>query len=236
MVILDKIKFLKKSKASPNIIKNFLFNKFFNVLIKNSIIKNKRNHQLALQNKKITNDYFSAHAYNFYYYLSKLKSNFNYLEIGSYEGNSAIFIANKFIDSKISCVDNWTSTEEYIDHISFQDIEENFNFNIKDYTNIKKIKKSSDDFFKHNKEMFDVIYIDGHHLGSQVFKDCTNAWQKLNNNGYLICDDYIWKFYPDFMENPCYAINKFLENIKGFFNVEKVSNSQIFIKKISDKS
>ena len=84
--------------------------------------------------------------------------------------------------------------------------------------------------------MFDVIYIDGHHLGSQVFKDCTNAWQKLNNNGYLICDDYIWKFYPDFMENPCYAINKFLENIKGLFNVEKVSNSQIFIKKISDKS
>jgi predicted O-methyltransferase YrrM len=231
--MFQKIKFLLKSRAPASVIIIFILSKISNIFIKTKIIKKKRNHQLSLRYKKITNDYFSSHAYNFYYYLSKLKSNFNYLEIGSYEGNSAIFIASQFKDSKINCVDNWTSTEEYIDHISFSKVEENFNFNIEDFKNINKIKKSSDEFFKNNNEMFDVVYVDGHHLGLQVFKDCNNAWKILNNDGYLICDDYIWKFYPNINENPCYAINKFLKNIDGSYNIKKVTNSQIFIKKIN---
>ena len=64
--------------------------------------------------KKITNNFFSAHAYNFFHYLSKLKSNFDYLEVGSYEGNSAIFVSKNFKFSNIYCVDNWEITEEYI--------------------------------------------------------------------------------------------------------------------------
>ena len=233
MILFKKLIFLLNSKASTNVIFIFLSSKLFNIFKKKKIIIEKRKHRLLLQNKKINNDYFSAHAYNFYFYLNKLKSDFDYLEIGSYEGNSGMFIANTFKDSSIICVDNWTSTEEYIDHIDFSKIEKNFDLNTKSYNNIKKIKVSSDNFFLQNERMFDVIYLDGHHLGSQVFKDCTNAWKFLKKDGYLICDDYIWQFYSELKDNPCYAINKFLKNIDGLFKIKKVSNSQIFIKKIS---
>ena len=60
-----------------------------------------------------------------------------------------------------------------------------------------------------------------------------NSWKFLNINGYLICDDYIWAFYPQIKDNPCYFINKFLNQIKGNFKIKKISNSQIFIKKIN---
>ena len=79
---------------------------------------------------------------------------------------------------------------------------------------------------------FDIIYIDGYHLGSQVYKDCINSWKFLKKDGLLICDDYIWNGYEDIKENPCFAINKFLTEIKDNYKLLKVSNSQIFIKKI----
>ena len=84
---------------------------------------------------------------NFLNYLKNLKSDFDYLEIGSYEGNSAIFVAKNFDKSKIYCVDNWKQTNEYADHKNYYSVEKNFDLNIKDYKNVSKIKMSSDDFF-----------------------------------------------------------------------------------------
>ena len=165
-------------------------------------------------------------------YLKNLKSDFDYLEIGSYEGNSAIFVAKNFDKSKIYCVDNWEQTNEYADHKNYYSVEKNFDLNIKDYKNVSKIKMSSDDFFLQNRKNFDIVYIDGYHYGPQVLKDCKNAWKYLKNNGYLVCDDYIWNFYKNIEENPCYAINQFLSEINGYFKIEKISNSQIFIKKL----
>lgn len=122
-------------------------------------------------------------------------------------------------------------TEEYIDHKSFSQIEQNFDYNISNHQNIIKFKKSSDEFFSNNIKMFDVVYIDGYHFGPQVYKDCENAWKCLKENGLLICDDYTWNFYLNIKDNPCYAINNFLTKIKGEYKIEKVSNSQIYIKK-----
>lgn len=232
MVILKKIAFLYKSNSSIYIYCYFLIGKVFNFFTKRKIIEFKKKHQLLLRKKRITNDFFSSHSYNFFYYLKKLEPNFDYLEIGSYEGNSAVFIANTFNQSKIYCVDNWVGNDEYIDHISFSAIEKNFDFNVIDYKNISKIKDLSNDFFKYNKKMFDVIYIDGFHHGAQVYKDCLNSWKYLKKNGFLICDDYIWDFYPDSKDNPCFAINTFLKTIKGSYKLKRVSNSQIFVKKI----
>lgn len=226
-----RVIFLIQSKSSFNVILNFVFSKIKNIFFKKKIIMMKKNHQLLLSKKKITNDYFSSHAFNFCYYLKKLNKDFNYLEIGSYEGNSAIFVAINFLNSKVYCVDNWHKTEEYINHKDFLHIEENFNYNTKNYKNIIKIKTNSDDFFFENKINFDAIYIDGYHYGPQVYKDCKNAWKFLKKNGYLILDDFIWNFYKKNEDNPCFVINKFLKEIHQSYKIEKVSNSQIFIKK-----
>ena len=228
--MIKKIIFLIKNKASIIIIFIFLKQKFFNVFFKKKIKNFKKNNQNFLKNKKISNDYFSMHAFNFYKYLKLYKDNINYLEIGSYEGNSAMFLATNFPKSKIYCVDNWKSTEEYGGQ-DFSIVENNFNYNINSLPNIIKIKKNSDNFFLNNKIIFDVIYIDGYHKDYQVLRDCRNAWKFLKPGGLLICDDYIWSFFKNPRENPCYSINLFLKEINKEKKILEVSKSQIFIKK-----
>ena len=228
---MKKIIFLIKNKSKINIIMIFLIQKFFNILIKKKIKSFKKRNQIFLKNKRITNDYFSMHSYNFFKYLNFLEGNFNYLEIGTYEGNSAMFVANTFPKSKVYCVDNWNKTEEYGDQ-NFDIVEKNFDYNTSSFNNILKFKNNSDDFFKKNNTLFEVIYIDGYHKDFQVLKDCRNAWKILKKNGLLICDDYIWNFYENIKENPCYSINKFIDEIKNENKVLEVSKSQIFIKKL----
>ena len=228
---MKKIIFLIKNKSKINIIMIFLIQKLFNIFIKKKIKFFKKRNQIFLKNKRITNDYFSMHSYNFFKYLNFLEGNFNYLEIGTYEGNSAMFVANTFPKSKVYCVDNWNKTEEYGDQ-NFDIVEKNFDYNTSSFNNILKFKNNSDDFFKKNNTLFEVIYIDGYHKDFQVLKDCRNAWKILKKNGLLICDDYIWNFYENIKENPCYSINKFIDEIKNENKVLEVSKSQIFIKKL----
>ena len=51
------------------------------------------------------------------------------------------------------------------------------------------IRKTSDDYFKNNKEKFDIIFIDGLHHYEQVIKDINNAIDILNDNGHILVHD-----------------------------------------------
>lgn len=51
------------------------------------------------------------------------------------------------------------------------------------------IKATSDDFFKHNKNKFDLIFIDGLHEYKQVIRDIINSLNALNNMGIILIDD-----------------------------------------------
>ena len=98
-------------------------------------------------------------------------------------------------------------------------------------------KNTSDEFFLHNKEKYDVIYIDGWHEASQVYKDINNSWNCLNENGIIICDDY---FYGDIINNkdsnlPANSINKFILENKNKLKIINVNNTQIFFKKLPIK-
>ena len=228
---MNKIIFLIKNNASLEVIMIFLKHRFLNIFCKKKIKYFKKENQTFLKQKKISNDYFSMHSYNFYKWLNGFKNNFNYLEIGTYEGNSAMFVARTYKDSNVYCVDNWKKTEEYGDQ-NFSLVEKNFDTNVSNFSNIIKIKENSDNFFLNNKIYFNIIYIDGHHKDFQVLKDCKSAWNYLKPDGILICDDYIWNFYENLKENPCYSINLFLSEIKNESKILDVSKSQIFIKKL----
>jgi hypothetical protein len=127
---MKRILFLFKSSASINTVLFFLYKKFLNIFLKREIKRFKLNNRIFLEKKKITRDYFSLNAYNFYSCLSKLKKDFKYLEIGSYEGNSALFVENYFNNAKIYCVDTWSGSNEHFNH-NFKIIEKNFNYNVK---------------------------------------------------------------------------------------------------------
>ena len=107
--------------------------------------------------------------------------------------------------------------------------------NLKNFKNkYSYFKMTSNRFFSKNKHMFDVIYIDGWHGTSQVFKDISNSWKILNDGGIIICDDY---FYGNIYKNsdkniPAPAINNFIKKNKKKLKIVCVNNNQIFIKKI----
>lgn len=51
------------------------------------------------------------------------------------------------------------------------------------------VSKTSNDFFEENKNMFDVVFIDGDHEKHQVYKDFKNSYNCLNENGLIIFHD-----------------------------------------------
>ncbi len=51
------------------------------------------------------------------------------------------------------------------------------------------IRKTSDHFFKDNKDYFDCIFIDGLHKYKQVKKDIINSIKYLNNGGIILLHD-----------------------------------------------
>lgn len=48
---------------------------------------------------------------------------------------------------------------------------------------------SSDEFFKQNKEHYDIYFLDGLHTSEQVKKDFENALRVLSPNGFIILHD-----------------------------------------------
>ena len=234
--MIKKITFLKKIDSPIEIYLSFFkylifdklttpFRKFFEKKYKN-----------LLKNKLISYDWFSKHCFYFYWNIRKIKKNFKYLEIGVFEGNSFLFVINQFNPSISYAVDPWINSDDKYTAEKFthdmKRIERNFDYNLAEFNNdYKKIKQKSENFFLINKEIFDVIYIDGNHTYPSVLSDAINAWKILNKNGILIFDDYFY-YYP---QKPLgyvgFAINSFLKKIKKEYEILLLSKNQIFIKK-----
>tara|TARA_Y100001958_G_C21135597_1_gene475745 strand:- start:429 stop:1106 length:678 start_codon:yes stop_codon:yes gene_type:complete len=58
-----------------------------------------------------------------------------------------------------------------------------------DPTNGGNIRKTSDEFFKENKNKFDIIFIDGLHTYNQVKKDILNSINCLKDEGIVLVHD-----------------------------------------------
>ena len=156
----------------------------------------------------------------------------NILEIGSYEGRSAIFFLKKYTEGQISCVDTWCGSDEHNKN-EFINIEKNFDLNTNYFSKMNKLKKfkmTSDEFFKINSDKFDLIFVDGDHSAKQVFKDINNSCNILNKGGYLILDDYMWWYYKDLKKNPSTPINEFILNNINEIKYLKVWH-QVIVKK-----
>ena len=145
------------------------------------------------------------------------------LEIGSYEGRSAIFFLKNFSGSNITCVDTWSGSDEH-SSINFELIEKNFDLNTLFYqvnNLLVKHKTTSNEFFKKNNKYFDLIYVDGDHSSDQVKIDLVNSWNTLRNGGFLVLDDYMWWHYKDLKKNPATPINNFIK--ENILNISKLN-------------
>lgn len=91
----------------------------------------------------------------------------NYLELGIYKGD-IILNACKFVNNCVGV--------DIIDYIS---VNKSFNF----------INSTTDDFFKNNTQMFDIIFIDADHKFESCVKDLENSLKILNYNGVIFIHD-----------------------------------------------
>jgi predicted O-methyltransferase YrrM len=214
--------FLFRNKTPFNVLIKFIKSHF---LKKDDLKSNFYNHTIFCDS-----DWFSSGISIFNKFMQNDK-NFvkNILEIGSYEGRSAIFFLNYFNTSKITCVDTWLGSHEHVRKM--EEIEKNFDNNLKLYENkLIKHKTTSDNFFLTNKLLFDLIYIDGLHAYDQVKSDLENAYKILRPKGYLLIDDYLWKFYPANKKNVINSTNEFIQKYNNNLEVIYIS-SQVLLKK-----
>ncbi|SRR6266568_2152050 len=151
-----------------------------------------------------------------------------FLEIGSYEGRSAVWFLENILthpSSTIVCID------KFFDGAA-PEIEQSFHYNI------QETGKSNQVFFQkglsrdilpfHIRDSFDCIYIDGSHAGREVIEDAVFSFLLLKEEGTLIFDDYKWDLAED---TPRLAINSFLKIYRGkYFLLHK--GYQVLVRKL----
>jgi hypothetical protein len=189
---------------------------YFRSKVFNGIRLNKSSEISALlkQSGSFSSDWFS-HNIQYWQNIFEKKeffdSDLNVLEVGSWEGLSAVYILSTLKKSNLTCVDTWNGSDEH-ESLDVKKIEENFDKNTSAFMGrVKKFKVRSYDFFSSNRQFYDFIYIDGSHYSDDVLIDAIKSWQLLKLGGVVIFDDYLWQFYDRSSDNPALAINLFLK-------------------------
>jgi predicted O-methyltransferase YrrM len=167
---------------------------------------------------QFTQDWFSVHIPNWEKWVAPLKGQpIKALEIGSYEGRSALWLLGNVLthpDSHLDCVDPFSYDAAPKDARrldGMQAVKDRFLKNTAKYRNKKRCKH----FETHSLEFlqwytdnrYDLIYIDGCHHPISVIQDLVLSWELLNKNGVMIMDDREWKHAP---KTPKVSIEAFL--------------------------
>ncbi|HEY1780049.1 MAG TPA: class I SAM-dependent methyltransferase [Roseiarcus sp.] len=133
------------------------------------------------------------------------------LEIGSFEGRSAIFFLEYLPQLHIICVDLFEYTSEYFARAKpWVKFDNNLSKYAGRYEKIASLSANALAEFASKGRKFDFIYIDGSHTRDNVFIDALLSWKLLNVNGVLIFDDYFWGWHFKRSERPKEAIEYFV--------------------------
>ena len=134
-----------------------------------------------------------------------------YLEVGSYEGQSAKWVLDTFPACNVTCIDTWDGVGQGKADDNYVDIETRYKDNMKEYGDrVTTIKDFSFNALKRLDGEFDLIYIDGSHLSKHVLEDAVLSFHLLRVGGVLIFDDYGWNGYAEGWKVPKAAIDAFL--------------------------
>ncbi len=190
------------------------------------------------QDKTFTTDWSSSNYAHWARNCEKFRQRaVSVLEIGSWEGRSAIFFLEFLPKCRISCIDTFAAGPgyAYLGDAVVNSIEARFDSNLSPYRDrVRKLTSRSlpalDQLAQEN-ATFDLIYIDGSHARDDVLMDSVQAWRLLAPNGICIWDDYTWGL-PDMpsAERPQHAIDAFLDSHADEFQILHTS-AQIVVEK-----
>ena len=114
------------------------------------------------------------------------------IEVGSYAGSSASWIAHNLLrgaGSRLFCIDPWPGMAEqrasfFRNLKTFPD--PSIVTVLEEYSRPALIRLASEGVEA------DLVYIDGSHKASDVLSDLVISFGLLKVGGILICDDYLW--------------------------------------------
>lgn len=161
------------------------------------------------------------------------------LEVGSWEGRSALFLLGYFSAGKLTAVDTWEGGVEHQQAAGLDVLEQRFDHNLASFRGRLEKRKGLSfvvlpALAASGKERFDFIFIDGSHFADDVMVDAVMAWRLLRKDGILVFDDYLWRLgrYGR-KRNPAHAINLFLRMIAGDYALLHVGHQLAIRKTVS---
>ncbi len=178
--------------------------------------------------KEFSADWTSGHFPSWKILLASLQDRpANLLEIGSYEGFSALFFLNFLPRSSIVCIDPW-DTRYMVSDIAklvpgvvdeYPRAEGRFDRNLLAFSDrLTKTKAASANALAElgvSGRRFDMIYVDGSHRRLDAYRDCTLSWPLLSSGGIMLIDDYEFGArLPDDLK-PKQGVDAFLANVSG---------------------
>lgn len=161
------------------------------------------------------------------------------LEIGSWEGRSAIFFLRYLKNCRLTCIDTFRGSREHLENPRWAEalphIEARFDSNTAEFgARVSKIKDCSTTALARliaEQRRFDLVYLDGSHHSADVLSDAVLSWALLRDRGLIIFDDYEWTYYPDALAMPKPAVDAFLAVQRGRYR-ELLRGYQVIIERL----
>lgn len=182
-------------------------------------------------------NWFDGQRYNFEENLERFKGkpNLKFLQIGVYTGDASEWLLTNVLTNPSSIlvdVDTWEGSDER-EHkaMDFNEVYEYYKKRMEPYANVRSVRNNSENFLRNNKTEWDFIYIDGDHTADAVYADAIGAWALLKKYGVLAFDDYLWGQDMHPLHRPQPAIDDFLAEKQGEYEVLTHSYQIWLIKK-----
>lgn len=152
------------------------------------------------------------------------KPDLRFLEVGSFEGLSCIWMFTHVLtapSSKMTCVDSFDFGGQLADDPSEsgRNIQDRFDANLKAAGVFDRVDK------RHGfsqvalrglpLETFDHIYIDGSHMAPDVLEDVVLGYRLMKVGGLATFDDYGWQAHDEPRKRPTMALDAFVDIFKG---------------------
>ncbi len=191
----------------------------------------------ACAHAQFTSDWFSDRIETWEQHFGALLRNrphVHALEIGSWEGRSALWLVTSLLTGEhctLDCVDTWQgSIEHQHDAATAHSTWSRFAHNLGAHLRTGRVRAqhgTSADVLPRlvaevrsgRRPAYDFVYVDGSHMAADVFTDAALCFLLLQTGGVLVFDDVEWQAYQDERKTPRIAVEAFLRCFAGRYEL-----------------